>query len=282
LLLFPVLIAVAVVRRAWLCLMAGGFVSAVSACFCVYFYGQNSDPELLVWVILGTAVFWFAVVSGYEARAMSGESLFLLVWFITPFLFSVFMVPFQAVRHLLPALPPLTLLLFRYLDGIEARSRRGPSCILTGALLVQLSLAFFVQIADYEYAATYRKFADHAQEKWISEDWTTWYVGHWGWKYYADRAGFHQIHRDGPMPQVGDCILWPQRVHIGDVYSRKKELVDNLELVESIPYTGWIPIRTMTVPDKAGFYASIRGRLPFRLGVSGPLEIMNVYRVQSE
>jgi hypothetical protein len=185
------------------------------------------------------------------------------------------MVPFQAVRHLLPALPPLILLCFKFLNSSKATVSGNRKPLLSLLVTIQLMIAVGVHLADYEYADTYREFAGTVE----NDEIPIWYVGHWGWMFYADRSGFRQLHRDGPFPEEGDLLLWPQKVHIGRVFQNEYGLRDRLELVSSKVYEGFVPIRTMDRKSGAGFYSVGRGKLPFRLFPEGPVEVMHTYRV---
>ncbi len=240
------------------------------------FYRVDFDLELLLW--MGFGLILMVAATRTALSSPNAESLFLLAWLAAAVVFSVVLVPFQAVRHLILALPPLLLLLFRgmeiHWDG--SRGFRGLCLALLGA---QLGLGLLVQAADYEYAATYRDFARRVSRDFDAEPGRIWFVGHWGWKFYARRAGFEMMHRDGPFPREGDLLLWPEKVHVGDAFGRSAELRERLELAHSVVYPGRIPLRTMSIEAEAGFYAVIRRRIPFRFNASSPLEIMRVYRV---
>jgi hypothetical protein len=135
-----------------------------------------------------------------------------------------------------------------------------------------------VHLADYEYADSYRKFAGSVRER----EAPVWYVGHWGWKFYAERAGFRLLHRDGPFPKRGDLLLWPQKVHVGRVFQNERGLRDRLKLVSSEVYAGIIPVRTMDGDAGAGFYSIGRGQVPYRFFPEGPVEVMRIYEVAED
>lgn len=146
-------------------------------------------------------------------------------------------------------------------------------------LLVQTGLAGMVHLADYEYAASYRDFSEKVCEDPAYGDNPIWYVGHWGWMFYAERSGFRQLHRDGPFPAPGDLLLWPEKVHIGSVFRNDGELWKRLETVSRDVYRGVAPARTMNRDAGAGFYSVTYRKLPYRLFPEGPIEVMRVYRV---
>jgi len=246
-------------------------------------YGGGTDVQFLFWSVSGAML----LLAASRTVRSDPDTIFLLSWLWCPFLFSVFFVPFQAVRHLLPALPALVILLFRYMGepGTSApgfrtgdRHRRW----LAGLLIIQAGVALLVQVADYRYAASYRDFAARfAAESITRKASAIWFVGHWGWMYYADRAGYRQLHRDGPYPAVGDLLIWPEKVHIGNVFAAKSDLRKNLQEIETRSYQTLIPIRTLSIEARAGFYATIKRRIPYRLDWWTELESMRVYRVGS-
>lgn len=278
LLLLPALLVQAVRRRRWLLLSSIFLLGLATAGWIRSFSDTELDLELLGWAGMGFLALSIALFGGPGWRSFDRDSLFLAVWLGGVVLFSVLLVPFQAVRHLLPALPPMLLLSFRFLHNSQPASRWRPKRILGVCLVMQVGLAMAVHLADYEYAASYRDFAESVKDGGES----IWYVGHWGWKFYADRSGFRQLHRDGPDPVEGDVLLWPEKVHIGRVFENDRGLRDRLELISNKVYEGSIPIRTMDWVSGAGFYSVGRGILPYRFFPEGPVEVMRIYRVKGK
>jgi len=257
------------------------------------FYKNKLSLEFYFWAITGSLLLMFCLYEGlrrgiaYVKNFRPGEeadSLFLFAWLCAPALFSILFAPFQAVRHLIIALPPLTLLAFRYLDR---EPRLSPSALKYGlyfTLVIQTAMAFLIQTADMEYADSYRSFARYAKEKYSSKDYQTWYVGAWGWKFYCDRDGFRQVSRYQEFPKEGDILLWPQEILIGYVFFTRKNFPTHLgEPIDKVAYHGLIPIRTMNFGRGAGFYANVscfgRIMLPYRLFDTYDPDILKVYRV---
>lgn len=286
--LTPLLLAQSVVQRRWRELTLALAAAVGAGAWGHSFYQQPLDWEFQLWLGLGTALLVYSLLSVSETShrqsflaSRSGDRhdrFFWAAWLLAPLLFSVFFVPFQAVRHLMPALVPLLLLLSGRIR--EAAAGGWQRSVLTTLILGQGAVAIAVQAADYEYADSYRTFAAEVATEADSSQ--VWFVGHWGWKFYAERSGFRQMHRDGPYPKPGDLLLWPQKVHIGQAFSGNQELRDGLELVRSQDYPGRIPLRTMSMDAKAGFYAVIRQRIPYRFNADSPLEVMRVYRIGSQ
>ncbi len=259
---------------------------ALTVCVALWLYrGAEPRPQALFWTLCGAIVLWIALRGGLAGAGRNGasgewgDSLFLFAWASGFLLFSVSLTPFQAVRHVLPALAPLTVLAFRFLDRTAPIGAKAPATLVL-CLLLQSGLAAAVNWADLSYAASYRDFADYAAGRWKREAGAIWYVGHWGWKHYADRAGFRQLHREGPFPKQGDLLLWPERVHIGDVFKGWPGYAQQLELIESREYDSALPIRTMNFKC-AAFYAVVRDNIPYCFQ-TGPLERMRAYRLKGE
>ena len=252
----------------------------------------EADAQYLLWSLAGVVLLASCAVEGLRSgwpwlRQRSdreaADSLFLFAWVCAPLLFSSIFPPFQAVKHLLPALPPLVLLAFRYLGGTPASRGRALGIGLTALLVLQLSTALLVAAADYERGAAYRDFASQVRTRW-GADRRVWFVGHYGWYFYAKRAGLHQIHPSGARPGPGDLVIWPAQVNRGRSLPTPQSLGLELEAVDRIEYRGEVPARTMS-RGGAGFYALLRGRpgrrvvVPYRFFDDSPLEVFEVYEV---
>jgi hypothetical protein len=156
--------------------------------------------------------------------------------------------------------------------------------VLLGALLAaQAGVAWAVARVDADYADSYRDFAATARDRLPPDraDATIWFVGHWGWLYYAEQAGFQQLHLRGPQPEPGDLLIEPAYVDKGQVLSRLPKLTARLHKLEQIVYSEPIPIRTLH-PNGAHFYALFtkQARVPYRFESDAPLEIFEIHEVR--
>jgi Dolichyl-phosphate-mannose-protein mannosyltransferase len=303
--LVPALI-VRAARREWPQLGEVTLVGLVAWWGTQTYLGGAGDAQFLFWTITGTALLYLCVIEGLRhgwvwvrapGRGPAADSLFLLAWLCAPLLFSVLFVPFQAVRHALPALPPLVFLCFRALGsrpGGAARPDRTPAppfgrvarAGLVGLLAVQAAVAGAVAAADREYADTYRELATRAEDwKQRADGAPVWFVGHWGWLYYAERAGLRQLHAGGRFPAPGELVVWPTHVDVGVPIYFDRALRASLEPVEHIEVRGRWPLRTMS-PYGAGFYIGQTRRpggppnLPYRWLPDVPLEAVDVLRAR--
>ncbi len=276
--LSPLVLYQSWVSRTWKTLALLGLAAPALGAWAYTFYGADFDLQFQLWLFLGLVLVVGAVYAAARER-FSSETLFLCLWFVGHLAFSVFFVPFQAVRHLLVALVPLLILLFRWFEHSPARLQ-AMRALSIGLLSLQGVLALSVQVADYQYANTYRQFAERATRMYADRPGRVWFVGHWGWQFYAGRAGFRMLNRDGPFPATDDLLIWPQKVHVGDVISANPEFKARLELLERYEYRSPLPIRTMSIEARAGFYAVIRRRIPYRFESASPLEVFQIFRVK--
>jgi hypothetical protein len=189
-------------------------------------------------------------------------TLFLRLWLLIALAAAVWGAPFQAMRHLLYALPPLILILTPWVG------RNAP------LLLAQGVLCLAVIAADYDYAVCYQRGAAAYAERFSGE--RVWYAGSWGWMFYAERHGFRKLLPDGAGLQRGDIIIIPERVYKGKM---PPDLHQHLILLDETPCLPTLPLRTMDFRG-AAYYALIRTNAPFRftLRMDEPLETRRAYR----
>ncbi len=295
--LLPALIREAYKRKDML-LSESKYLVAIGAWwFALSYFKGEIDGEYLFWAITGAVFIYMVLADGFRRGIRylknwndpeSADSLFLFAWVCAPILFSIIFIPFQAVRHQINTLVPLALLAFRYIEREPRPNIRAQKVWLAILLIIQAAMSYVLHYADYEYANTYRNFAKYAEEKYTSEEYDTWYVSHWGWQFYAERAGFKQVHGGERYPEEGDILLWPKfnlsmYVFIGrdDILEPRPEF---LELEQKPPlekkvYHGSVPVRIMNFRG-ACFYAVVGKNLPYRFFQEIDLETMRVYRVQ--
>jgi len=78
-----------------------------------------------------------------------------------------------------------------------------------------------------------------------------WYVGHWGFAYYADHAGMQPVVPDNSLLRRGDWLVAPNRIERQAIVYEKRRLAflhintyDEAFRVRSVPYfyTGIVPV----------------------------------------
>ncbi|HBF33058.1 TPA: hypothetical protein DDW35_00705 [Candidatus Sumerlaeota bacterium] len=170
-------------------------------------------------------------------------------WMWASSLFVLFFAPFMAVRHVLPSIPPL-LLILAYNGGLKTRLRwRMTTVILTVVLSSCLALS------DWNYANAYREGALNVACQ-VSPKSRIWFVGHWGWQYYAKKAGMLQLTGSRPEAQPGDVLIRP-------AFAQIESIAPTLQ-TRTIRYLASSPQRAfMPSVDRASLYATTLPLLPW-------------------
>jgi hypothetical protein len=102
-----------------------------------------------------------------------------------------------------------------------------------------------------------------------------WFLGHWGFQYYAEAAGARPIEAGRTQVEPGDVIWVPTNNTNVGIVTFPARAVESLDPV-MVPVHPWL--RTMDPFVGAGFYSDRWGPLPFRLGEAGPERYL-MYRV---
>ena len=219
------------------------------------------------------AVLAAAALARPAATGGDADLLFLRAWFGLSLLGAVACLPFGAVRYLLPALPPLLLLLTRGLDGLglpPARAWRVAALAVGQGLALSVALA----LADQDLAERYRAVALAARAS--SPNGSVWYVGEWGFRYYMERAGARYLRSDDERPTTGDVIVRPEIAGLHDLAPGVRARATPIQRLELL---GRWPIRLLSFDAKAGFYSNHWGYLPWAIS-RAPLERIEVFEVK--
>jgi hypothetical protein len=196
-----------------------------------------------------------------ENRINSTQYL-LLYWLGSAFVFIVFLAPFPATRHVMLAMPAVLLLI--YPQVAKASNMAKLYWISVALTLFNTTL---LAKADGWYAAIYRTNAP-AIAHYLPSDTPTWFVGHWGWQWYAQQSGMKHLAPNSPRPNIGDHLVVPLNVGGGDV-PRYLEVVElkTIKVVRERWFEHYAGIDFYVSPD-----------LPWRYS-AGPMEAFKVYRI---
>jgi hypothetical protein len=136
---------------------------------------------------------------------------FLVGWLGLELVGYVVLTPFPAVRRVMGLVVVLTLLAGR----LASRTCRGPARrrwihgIVLGSLI--LGLGFYgIDVRD---AFAQKELAETAARKIREQDpeATIWYVGHWGFQFYAERAGMKPVVATRSRLGAGDWLVVPDQ-----------------------------------------------------------------------
>jgi hypothetical protein len=241
-----------------------------------------------------------AAAVGAEARSIALDEPFLWLWVAAVIVFGIAASPFLAVRHLIPGIPPLVWLTLRRFEA--AYSDRWQACgtILLGlTTVVSTILGFLVAKADYDFAGWYRHLAFDVASRTVEagrvQGKTVWYTGHWGWAYYAERAGVRPYIPGVSTMNDGDFLLLPQlqtwQLPPKELYRYLKGLMRPIAPTPQPPtLTGigeidravhWCTSGIRSISSEVHFYGPGTLAIPWQFS-RRPLDLFNVIEVRSE
>jgi 4-amino-4-deoxy-L-arabinose transferase-like glycosyltransferase len=177
--------------------------------------------------------------------------------------------PFVAVRSFLPIHPPLTLLL---LGGGPARRRA-----VVAALGLTAALGAALAAADFHWAACYPTTVRRLVAEWGSRGRPIVFLGHWGWQYYAERAGFQPWDARWRAVQPGTIVIIPLRADRQWIH---REVVGRLQLRRRITIAhGPLGLTTWNREIGVRFYGGDYGELAWGFS-SQPAEEFFVFEAE--
>lgn len=220
--------------------------------------------HLALFAVAGVHVLVLAGADLYRTRDADG--LLLALWVGGVFVFCSFTNWTATARSVLPMAPAVGILLAR---ALASRSPAAPRGVLIGALAVGLCLALAVAYGDLRTAASARE-AAQAIAKQHGDSGRLYFQGGWGFQYYMEARGARRLDFGGLVLQPGDRVAVPENG------SNVIDLGDSVRTLErpEFPVGGWVA--TMSPARGAGFYAALRGPVPFAFGPVPP----DVYAVQ--
>lgn len=211
----------------------------------------------------------FCVVSVMRRQDWSGaERLFLLAWGATVLAYNIFLMPFGAMRYLIPLIVPT---IFIFMKHEKSMKRLMVSAVCTA--LLGLAVAY----GDYLYASSYRDFSREVGRTVGEARERVWYVGEWGMHHYMDREGFNYLTSDSTEPKAGDLIIFAD---IPRLWNLSPELYKRIRLLDVREVKTLYPVRVMGADIRAGYYSALWGYLPFSVS-NHPLERFGIFRVIS-
>jgi hypothetical protein len=146
------------------------------------------------------------------------------------------------------------------------------------AIGITIVSGLIIGLSDWEYANIYRVEASRIKNQLKSTS-TVWFLGHWGWQWYAKKAGMKEYDAQRTFFTEGDYIIIPELVRKQELLKEHQNLLlKKFEItVESTPFS---LIRTMSIWPWGGYYAfSVEGNsLPWSVS-NQPLEKFEVFEV---
>ncbi|HEY5232062.1 MAG TPA: glycosyltransferase family 39 protein [Verrucomicrobiae bacterium] len=224
------------------------------------------EIQIIFWAVGGIGVLALAVENLWNRRD-AGVWL-LALWVFGTFLFaSVFNWTVNG-RSILPMVPAVAILIVSRLERNAAAGWKRPKFAVPVSLAVGASLALLVMRADYYFAVATRQAAVQTCAKFGNARKNFWFEGHWGFQYYMESSGFAALDVKQSPIKPGDILALPENnTGIAPPNAEATARQDSIEV------SGPRFLTTMNVAVAAGFYASVRGPLPFAFGKVPPEKV---------
>ncbi len=216
-------------------------------------------------------------------RSRDAQSLILLfwLWLSLPVLFYIHFAP----KYLVPSVPAIALLMARLLcrqPGLLWPPGRGAAPLappparlqrlLYATLIGGAVLSLLIVQADAAFAHLGRRVAAEWIAPLVARGERVWFCGHWGFQWYAQRAGARPMTREPPLPQPGDILVASER---SDCYHMPRyPQRERLGTLSDHSSGG----RAMAWEVGAGFYSNGSGFLPWMVSWE-PLDRYDIYRL---
>ncbi len=222
---------------------------------------------------------------------MGSDDIFLFCWTAGILVFNLKILSL-GVRYLLPLVPPLVFLLWRYF--------RPGAPALRAAVIGTAVLGLGVGTADYLQAGTNRDFAAVRLPEIVAGLQAKYagtiagsaarplarpavgYMQPWGFQYYMNRAGAVQLSRNTPEPAAPMVMVFPFMPYLQAKPPPWLFRRGRFEISKTYP--GWFPVRTISDDPRTLFYGfnydtrNFRVSLPWSFS-SRPLEEFVIYWV---
>lgn len=202
---------------------------------------------------LGAAAIWDALRDAVGGK--DGPGIALGAWLLVP----LAVVPYVHLpsKYLLAAAPAAALLVARAAAAVEPRRARAA---LAASAAAGLALGVLILRADATLAGTARTAAERLIAPSVAAGRMVWFTGHWGFQWYAERAGGRILTMHPPHPIPGNLL-------VSSLHSEWKldEVLPRRTLLSTVA-DDTPGGRIMSRDDGAGFYSNTWGILPWSWG----------------
>lgn len=167
---------------------------------------------------------------------------FLVLWLLLELLVFFVITPFPATRRCMGLVIAITFVMGRYFACNVRKENQRRSIVLVSVFTILAGLGFFA--VDMHEAIASKKAAKQPSEiiHNLDENPVTWYVGHWGFKYYAEREGMKAVIADKSQLRRGDWLVVP--VH--GVFRQEVFFDPNhFEFVKELHFDDPLPLETV-------------------------------------
>ena len=216
-----------------------------------------------VMVLGGVAV--AALACAAVAASSDAETRLLGLWVAGVMIFALRFNWTVNARILLPAAFPAAVLVLRWIESLD-NSRPmliGLACSCLAALFISFKLA----LADQEIAGAGRDFARSTARREIIQGRNAYFTGHWGFQYYMEKEGALPFDFKNTKLAPGDKIF----ISTNNNWSMplRPPRFPGVSTIARLPVAHKQWLTTVDAEgERAGFYTSLFGSVPFNIGRS--------------
>jgi hypothetical protein len=207
---------------------------------------------------------------------LRADVLFLVGWLAIEIGAALMLSPFPAARRVIGISLVMGLLAARAASRVSrVHATRTPQWVLAVGVGAGVAVAAIDTLDAFPEKVCAERSADVTRDR--PETSTVWFVGHWGFQYYCERAGMRPLVPGETIAQAGDFVVLPvyptsdgfHRPHAGFAFVEPVWVGDEVAVIE------WTdPLSAQTVPNFYGGIEPVAGRDSPRLKV-------RVYRLRT-
>jgi hypothetical protein len=220
---------------------------------------------------IGVAVLWDVGVDAWRRRDLTRLALGL--WLLVAL--AALPYPHLPAKYLLASAPAAAILVAHQL-GVAERARAR--ALLGVVCAAGIALGIAILRADAAFAGLGRRAAAELIAPNVAAGHRVWFAGHWGFQWYAEKAGGRPLTLTAPHPVAGDLVVTSRNSEPGrailamlaERYPRKTHLAR----IEASEPGGRIMDRKL----RAGFYSQDWGYLPWAWGRT-VLDTFDLWRI---
>jgi hypothetical protein len=240
----------AVLRRWWLLLIGGAAMVLL-----LEMANRRSLPNAVI-AALGIAVLWDLIADGWKRRDPIQVGLGL--WLLLPL--APLPYPHLPAKYHLASAPAAAILVAR---EMAVHGALRAKLVLGATAAFGLALGVAILRADAAFADLGRRAAAELIGPQVESGHRVWFVGHWGFQWYAERAGARAVTVTPPYPEPGDLLVASRNTDKG--MKVVPMLVQDFRLTPLARLEDRTPGgRSMT--EGAGFFSNNSGYLPWTWG----------------
>jgi hypothetical protein len=248
----------ALLRRGGVAVLAGGGAYYLLA------NAQRESFTIAALAGLGFMVVWFIITEAF--RTGDRVQLSLGAWLLVP-LVTLPYAHLPAKINCLSA-PAACIIIARSMAALPARRAR---VVAAGAAAAGVLLGLAILRADAMFAGVGRRAATELIAPRVAAGERVWFVGQWGFQWYAEQAGARPVTITPPFPVTGDAVVISTRCYKGmevqQMLRSEYRLVPIGEVAERGPGG-----RVMS--EGAGFFSNVWGFWPWTWGADELEEIV--------